>query len=481
MGSAGAADRQAAHALEPGGRLEALVCGLSHDGKGVVRHGGEVVFVPGVLPGERVKLRLEHRSRSHWTASCTALLEASPERRSPPCTLAERCGGCSIQHLERAAQQRWKRQKVIDALRRIGRLGEDCEQLVAPTLAAGDGLGYRNRAVLPLERAADGSLRAGYYEPGSHRIVDLDHCPVLDQRLEALIAPLKHDLERSGWPVDRHLEAGGGLRHLALRLGVRSGERLVTLISSHAQLPGLEELACRWLQRWPELVGVCLNLQPQATNTLLGSTTVAVAGRGWVLERFAGLEFEVGADTFFQVNTTQAELVVPLLQTALAGHADGLLIDAYCGIGTYGLPLAAAGWQVLGIERGTAAVALARRNADRNNLADACRFQEGPVAHLLAEAIGSCQALFVDPPRKGLEPEVLASIRAQPPASLLYLSCDPATLARDLAQLTGAEAPYRLERVQPIDFFPQTSHVECLSVLRLSGAGRPASVPGPGG
>ncbi|MGB5136389.1 MAG: 23S rRNA (uracil(1939)-C(5))-methyltransferase RlmD [Prochlorococcaceae cyanobacterium] len=481
MGSAGAADRQAALALVPGGQLEAVVCGLSHDGKGVVRHGGEVVFVPGALPGERVKLKLEHRSRNHWTASRTALLKASPERRAPPCVLAERCGGCSIQHLDDVAQQRWKRQKVIDALRRIGRLGADCEDLVAPTLAAGDGLGYRNRAVLPLERGDDGSLLAGYYEPASHRIVDLNHCPVLDPRLDALIAPLKHDLERSGWPVDRHLQAGGGLRHLALRLGVRSGEQLVTLISSHAQLPGLEELACRWLQRWPELVGVCLNLQPEPTNTLLGPTTVEVAGRGWVLERFAGLAFEVGADTFFQVNTAQAERVVSLLQAALTGHGEGLLIDAYCGIGTYGLPLAAAGWQVLGIERGAAAVALARRNACRNGLTDACQFQEGPVAHLLAEAIAHCLALFVDPPRKGLEPAALATIRAQPPATLLYLSCDPATLARDLSQLAGAEGPYRLESVQPIDFFPQTSHVECLAVLRLSAAGRPASAPGPDG
>ncbi|WP_254967108.1 23S rRNA (uracil(1939)-C(5))-methyltransferase RlmD [Cyanobium sp. CH-040] len=466
--------------LLPGGQLENRVSGLSHDGQGVVRHDGQVLFVPGALPGERVRLRLLRRTRSHWTATCTAVLEPSPQRRRPPCILAERCGGCSVQHLEEAAQRSWKRQKVIDALQRIGRLGNDCEQLVAPTLGAGDGLGYRNRAVLPLERGSDGALKAGYYRPGSHRIVNLNHCPVLDPRLDALIAPLKGDLERSGWPVDRHLQAGGGLRHLGLRLGVRSGELLVTLISSHAQLPGLEALAGRWLERWPQLVGVCLNIQPDPTNTLLGPTTLELAGRGWVLEHFAGLTFEVGADTFFQVNTAQAEQVVPLLQTALRDDPPGVLIDAYCGIGTYGLPLAAAGWQVLGIERGAAAVALARRNADRNGLGDRCRFEEGPVAELLATAIGRCRALFVDPPRKGLEPTALAAIRAQPPATLLYLSCDPATLARDLTQLAGAEGPYRLESVQPIDFFPQTSHVECLAVLRLSAAGHPAAAPGPG-
>jgi 23S rRNA (uracil1939-C5)-methyltransferase len=465
--------------LAEGQQLQGIVSGLSHDGQAVVRHDGQVLFVPGGLPGETLRLRLGHRSRSHWSADLLAVLEPAPERRRPPCILAERCGGCSVQHLEQPAQQRWKRQKLIDALQRIARLGHDCSALVAPTLAAGDGLGYRNRAVLPLERRADGTIKAGYYRPGSHQIVNLNHCPVLDPRLDALIEPLKADLEASDWPVDRHLRSGGGLRHLALRLGFHSGELLITLVSSHRQLPGIEELAGRWLQRWPQLVGVCLNIQNQPSNTLLGPTTVVVAGRDWLQERFAGLELQVGADCFFQVNTAQAEAVVPLLCSALAAEPPATLIDAYCGIGTYGLPMAAAGWTVLGIERSGAAVDLARRNAVLNGLAERCRFREGAVDALLAELIHDCQALFLDPPRKGLEPAVLATILAAPPPALLYLSCDPATLARDLGALVAPQGPYRLESVQPIDFFPQTSHVEALAVLRLSATGLPAASPKP--
>ncbi len=467
--------------LVVGQQLEGVVSGLSHDGLAVVRHHGQVLFAPGGLPGETLRLRVLHRSRSHWSAEVLAVLEPSPERRRPPCILAEHCGGCSVQHLEQQAQQRWKRQKLIDALQRIARLGHDWDALMPPTLSAGAGLGYRNRAVLPLERRADGTLRAGYYRPGSHRIVNLNHCPVLDPRLDALIAPLKADLEASGWPVDRHLRSTGGLRHLALRLGHHSGELLITLVSSHRRLDGLEELAGRWLDRWPQLVGVCLNIQDRPTNTLLGPTTGVVAGRDWLREGFAGQELQVGADSFFQVNTVQAEAVVPLLHSAFAGQSPGVVIDAYCGIGTYSLPLAAAGWSVLGMERNPAAVDLARRNAVVNRLAERCRFQEGPVAELLAEAIPDCQALVVDPPRKGLEPAVLAAVLAAPPPSLLYLSCDPATLARDLGALAGPEGPYSLESVQPIDFFPQTSHVEALAVLRLSAAGRPAASPGPCG
>jgi 23S rRNA (uracil1939-C5)-methyltransferase len=451
-------------ALTMGQRLEGCVTGLSHDGRGVVPLGATVAFVTGALPGERVQLRLVHRSRRHWHGALEELLAAAPDRCRPPCILAESCGGCSLQHWEVAAQRPWKRQKVVEALQRIGHFS-DVDPRVAMTLGQGDGVGYRNRAILPLERREDGRLRAGYYRSGSHSIVNLNRCPVLDPRLDALIAPLKLDLEASAWPVDRHLSGGGGLRHLALRLGHHSGEVLLTLVSSRIDLEGLEERAQLWMERWPQVVGVCVNLQDRPTNALMGPRTVVVAGRGWLRERFAGLDLEIAPDTFFQVNTPMAELLVPIIQQVLADQPQGLLIDAYCGIGTFGLPMAAAGWRLEGIDVGPASIALARRNAERNGLSDSCRFHEGSVGELLADRLSDCDALLLDPPRKGLEPQVLATILAEPPRKLLYLSCDPATLARDLAQLAGDGGPYRLASVQPLDFFPHTSHVESLAVL----------------
>jgi 23S rRNA (uracil1939-C5)-methyltransferase len=428
---------------------------------------GGVAFVPGALPGDQVRVRLEHRARRHWQARLEQVLEPSAQRCQPACLLADRCGGCSLQHQQLQDQRLWKRQKVVDALQRIAHLPQ-AESLVAAPLGAGNGLGYRNRATLPLERRDDGSLLAGYYRTGSHRLVNVNHCPVLDPRLDQLIAPIKHDLEASAWPVDRHLHAEGGLRHLGLRLGHHSGELLVTLVSSHAELPGLERWANRWLDRWPELVGVCLNLQDRPTNVLLGPRTQLVAGRDWIEERFAGLSLSIGADTFFQVNTPMAEQVVPLLLGALQGLEPALVLDAYCGIGTFSLPLAAAGWQVLGIELGSASVERARHNAERNQLGQRCRFEEGTVGALLGERLSGAAVLLVDPPRKGLEPQALAAILATPPQRMLYLSCDPATLARDLAVLAGADGPYSLSAVQPLDFFPQTSHVETLvSLVRL--------------
>lgn len=457
--------------LRPGQLLERAVTGLAHDGRGVVSLGSGVLFVPGALPGEQILLRLVNRSRRQWQGELLEVLAPSPQRSRPPCILATRCGGCSVQHLSSSGQHHWKRQKVIDALQRIGRF-PDSDAKVAPLLGQASGVGYRNRAILPLERREDGTLRAGYYRPGSHRIVNLNHCPVLDPRLDALIAPLKQDLEASGWPVDRHLADGGGLRHLALRIGQHTGELLITLVSSHRSLPGLDQLATTWMDRWPELVGVCVNLQERANNVLLGPETITVTGRPWLQEHFAGLRLTIGADTFFQVNTAMAEQVVPLILQALRERAPGRLVDAYCGIGTYSLPLAAAGWQVQGIEVAPSAVALARRNAIQNGLEERCRFVEGPVAALLQPSLGSCDALLLDPPRKGLDAQVLTTILAEPPERLLYLSCDPATLARDLSQLAGPTGPYALQELQPIDFFPQTTHVETLATLRRREAER---------
>jgi 23S rRNA (uracil1939-C5)-methyltransferase len=444
---------------------EISVDDLSHQGEGIGRLGSEVVFVPGGLPGDRLRIRLIRRHKGHWSAEIAGIINPSPDRRRPPCILADNCGGCSLQPLDDAAQASWKARQVSQTLQRIAGL----EAPVRPILEAAAPLGYRNRAIIPLERDADGCLRAGYYRRGSHRIVNLNRCPVLDGRIDQLIQPLKQDLEASGWPVDRH--GGGGLRHLALRVGQATGEVLITLVSADSDLPELEAMANAWMARWPDLVGVCLNLQHQPTNKLFGDRTITLAGRPWLEEGFAGLRYRIGADTFFQVNTGQAEAVLPSLLEALGeGGEHGELVDAYCGIGTFSLPLAQRGWRVHGLEQHGASVELARSNAALNGLESQAQFECTAVAPVLDQRLqprseGDGPHLFVDPPRRGLEPGALAAIQTVRPARIAYLSCDPATLARDLGQLASTGS-YEVLWLQPIDFFPNTSHVECLAALR---------------
>ena len=445
-------------ALRLGQTFEVTIHGLGHEGQGVGRLDDLAVFVPGALPGERVVARLRRQAKRHLEAELVGVEDPSPDRRKPPCILVERCGGCSLQHCNDPAQADLKTDLVRQALKRLAQLKVE----VLPILQAASPLGYRNRALIPLERTPEGQLRAGYYQRGSHKIVNMNRCPVLDARIDGLIQPIKADLEATRWPVDVHLSQGGGLRHLSLRLGHHSGEVLITLVSSHNNLPGLEALAAQWQQRWPEVVGVNLNIQPKATNVVLGPDTYQVSGRSWLLERFAGHELHIGADTFFQVNTAQAERVVPLLVDFFSEQPNTQVLEAYCGIGTFSLPLAAAGLDVLGLELHHASVAQARANAERNALPKA-RFEQADVAASLAEHLAWAEALLVDPPRKGLAPEVMDAILQAPPSRIAYISCNPATLARDLGLLS--EAGYRIRPIQPVDFFPQTSHVECVALL----------------
>ena len=435
---------------------------LNHQGLGLARWQGWVVIVPQLLPGEEAQVQLLQRKKSQWFARHLKTLVAAPGARTSPCILAKDCGGCSLQHLEDNLQAEWKRTRLEQTLRRIG--GLDI-QSPAPINTDLDHLGYRNRALIPLLRRED-QLRLGYYRRGSHRIVNLNRCPVLDPRIDSLIKPLKQDLEASGWPADSDLHGELGLRHLGLRVGVRTGELLITLVSATTELNGVKKLAEEWMKRWPALAGVTLNLQPRRSNTVLGAITHTLAGRDCISERFCDLQLLLGTTTFFQVNTDRAEQIVIVLRDWLLQLGDcKRLIDAYCGIGTISLPVAAAGIGVVGLEINPASVQQARQNAALNGISDAS-FEAGDVALLLGDYLPDHDALVVDPPRKGLTPDVLDAILNCPPRSMAYLSCDSATLARDLKRLVSDNGPYVIDRIQPVDFFPQTTHLECLVLMK---------------
>ena len=454
----------------PGLTIDVVGEDLDQQGRGLARWNGWVITVPQLLPGEEAKVKVQQRQRKMWLARRVAIISSSPDARRPPCILASDCGGCSLQHLSVDAQNSWKQQRLANTLSRIGQLDPDVSALVSPDR---ESLGYRNRALIPIRR--DGQkLRLGYYKRGSHRIVNLNHCPVLDPRLDALIEPIKRDLEATRWPMDSDLQGEPGLRHLGLRIGVRTGEILITLISATESLQGVDGLSAAWMRRWPQLKGVTLNLQPKRSNAVFGDRTICLQGKDAIEERFCDLSLELGTTTFFQVNTPRAERVVEQIRDWITrSEPSQRLIDAYCGIGTIALPLAAAGHRVTGLEISSASVRHAERNASRNRLKHT-RFLDGDVARRLRELLPNHDALVVDPPRKGLDPAVLAMVLDHPPRRLVYLSCDPATLARDLRQLAGDSGPYRIEQVQPMDFFPQTSHLECLVLMsRISCAAPP--------
>jgi 23S rRNA (uracil1939-C5)-methyltransferase len=440
--------------------VEIEISDISDTGMGVGRFEGRVVFVPDAVTGDQVRVRLVRVKPQYATGKLDQVIEPSQHRIRPQCIVADKCGGCQWQHISDDYQLYAKQQQVIQALERIG---EFSQPAVDPVLSMGLPAGYRNKATYPVKLSATRQVQAGYYQKSSHRLVNLNRCPVQDERLNPFLAEIKQDIQQQGWPIYDETTHHGKIRHISVRVGRRTGEILLTLVSRSPDLPKLQEQAQIWLERYPSLVGVCLNINRAKGNVIFGAETNTIAGRSECLEGFAGLEFKLRADTFFQVNTEAAEALLNVVMDELKLQGTEVLLDAYCGIGTFTLPLAQQVKQAIGIEVHPASVTQAQENAQLNDITN-IEFQIGTVETILPQLEITPDLVLLDPPRKGCDRVVLETLIQMQPAKIVYISCKPTTLARDLKFLcqTGG---YQLTRVQPADFFPQTSHVECAAFL----------------
>ncbi|MDJ0617003.1 MAG: 23S rRNA (uracil(1939)-C(5))-methyltransferase RlmD [Calothrix sp. MO_192.B10] len=448
---------------QQGELIEIDITDLSDTGDGVGRWQERVVFVPDTVGGDRIMVRLVHTKRQYGYGKLEKLLQPSPHRIRPSCIVADKCGGCQWQHINYDYQLQAKRNQVIQALERIGGFHQVS---VDPVLPAPSPFQYRNKATYPLGLSATGNVQAGYYQKGSHKLINLNQCPVQDTRLNPFLAEIKQDIQKRGWQIYDERRHQGQIRHLSLRIGRRTGEILLTLVAKSNKIPGIEEQAQEWLDHYPPLVGVMLNLNCDRTNAIFGKSTHCIAGVPYLREQFAGLEFQIRGDTFFQVYTETAEALLEVIQSQLNLQGDEVLVDAYCGIGTLTLPLAKQVRQVTGLEVQDSAVAQATLNAQHNGIENA-NFHVGTVEKLLPQMKIKPDIVLLDPPRKGCDRTVIETLRLSKPNRIVYLSCKVATLGRDL-KLLCQDGMYTLKRVQPADFFPQTSHVEVVAFLVLS-------------
>lgn len=445
---------------QQGNLVEVAIADLTDDGNGVGRWGQRVVFVPDTVPGDRAIVRLVRVKPQYAQGKLQELIEPSAYRIRPSCIVADKCGGCQWQHIDYEYQLEAKRNQVIQALQRIGGMENPNVDRV---LAASSALGYRNKVTYPLAISTSGQVQAGYYQKASHQLINLNQCPVQDTRLNPLLKEIKLDIQERGWRIYDEKRHQGLVRHLGLRIGRRTGEILLTLVVKDWDVPEIEEQAEEWLKRYPELVGVCLNRNGDRTNAIFGDETRCIAGKPYLVEEFAGLQFQISADTFFQVNTEVAEALLQEIANQLNLQGDRVLVDAYCGIGTMSLPLARKVKQVIGLEVQPEAVKQAQANAQLNGI-DNVGFEVGEVEKLLPQLDVQPDIVFLDPPRKGCDRSVIDSLLQIRPDRIVYVSCKPATLARDL-KLLCHEGGYQLTRVQPADFFPQTAHVEAAAFL----------------
>ncbi len=447
--------------MKQGSLLEVTITDLNTGGEGVGRINGKVIFVPDTVTGDRALVRLTRVKSKYAEGKLQKLLTSSSDRIRPRCIVADKCGGCQWQHINWKHQLVTKRQQVIQSLQRIGGLQEI---QVQPTLHTADDLHYRNKVTYPLGISSTGNLQAGYYRKNSHKIVNLNQCPVQDSRLNPLLKEIKQDIQQQGWSIYDETTNQGQLRHLSLRIGYHTEEILVTLVATNNKIPGLTEQAKIWIDRYPNLVGVCLNINRDQTNIIFGHQTHTIVGKPYLKEIFGGLEFRILSDTFFQVNTAAAELLLNKIIQLLNLQGHEILVDAYCGIGTFTLPLAKKVKQAIGIEVHPASIIQAKQNAEINQITNV-NFYTDKVEKYLQKINIVADIILLDPPRQGCDRQVVETLLNLQPSKIVYVSCKPATLARDL-KLLCSSGIYQPQLIQPIDFFPQTSHIESLVLLQ---------------
>ena len=446
------------------GQLLTLDCQRTGEpGEAVAQWQGLTVFVEKALPGERVTARVTECAPRYARARVEQLLLPSPQRAEPSCPLYGRCGGCCLQHMSAQAQAQAKTDKVVQALQRLGGFAPGSYRL-DPILSMVDPLHYRNKAVYACG-LHEGQVRLGLYEPGSHHLAATTACLLQPEAANRAAGIVEAWMRRHGLPAYDPGAHRGLLRHLVARTNQR-GELLLVLVVNGTSLPHAQDLVQALRAELPNLVGLVLNQNTRRNAPILQGPCQTLYGRDTLEETMLGLTFRISPLSFFQINPAQT---ARLYQTALDFarlRPSETAVDAYCGSGTIALLMAKqSGAQVVGVELYAGAVADARDSALRNGLPNASFYQgscETVLPRLVAEGL-RFDVATVDPPRKGCDRALLRALLQAAPQRIIYVSCNPATLARDMAFLH--EGGYAPERVQPVDMFPLTGHVETVVLL----------------
>jgi len=434
---------------------------LGKNGEGIGRLDGFTFFVENALPGDRVEMQVVKLKRTYGYGKLMRIVTPSPHRVAPRCPVFDRCGGCTLQHMDYEAQLDWKTKQVADALTRIGGVAN---APVARTIGMDMPYAYRNKAQYPI-RSVDGHPTAGFFAARSHALVPVDDCCTQHPANSAILRIVQDFLAEFGIPCYDEEAHTGLIRHVLIRCALHTNEIMVCLIVNGNALPHKETL-CERLATLDGIVSIMLNINKARTNVILGGECRALWGQAFITDFIGDLRFEISPLSFFQVNPVQMET---LYQTAL-DLADiqptDNVADVYCGIGTLSLFFARRAGTVYGVEIIQQAIDDANRNARANGITNAVFVAdraECAMPALAQERNMAFDIVVLDPPRKGCDPAVLEAVVNLAPRKIVYVSCDPATLARDVKVF--AAAGYGVAAVRPVDMFPQTGHVETVVLL----------------
>jgi 23S rRNA (uracil1939-C5)-methyltransferase len=445
--------------VQPGDRLELTVETLASSGDGLCRHEGYTLFVPTGLPGDVVRSEIVKTTPRFGVARAITFYQQSKERVEAPCAVFPECGGCKLQHLNYDSQMAFKVQSVTDALERIGKIKIPVPIEAVPAERT---LHYRNKGSFALSHRR-GKPRIGFYKEGSHEVVDSNTCDTVLEPINAIKEWVRSLMQQNRLSIYHEKNHKGLIRGLVVRHSPETRQSLLGFVTTTGEFPPkfVEQLLHRKSLVDLGIAGVVRNINNMKTNVIFGNRTEKLWGNDFLSDRLGDLEFQLSLTSFFQVNPYQTVKLYDCIKEWVL-QKPGPVVDAYCGNGGISLWLAKAGIGVTGVDNSAASVADAKESAKRNNLPN-CRFVQGTLEQFLEnpDAIGSAQALIVDPPRKGCSEQVIDAIPKLGVERLIYVSCNPATLARDLARLTD----YSIKAIKVIDMFPQTAHVETAVLL----------------
>ncbi|MFL0268803.1 23S rRNA (uracil(1939)-C(5))-methyltransferase RlmD [Candidatus Clostridium radicumherbarum] len=438
---------------------------LGFEGEGVGKINDFTVFVQGALKGETVKVKIVKVAKSYAHGKLIEIIKPSEFRIEPKCGIYKKCGGCQLQHMTYEAQLAFKTQRVKEVMERIGKL---YNVVVHDALGMKEPFRYRNKVQLPVGYA-DGKAQIGFYAPRSHDIIDMDSCLIQDEAADKVVKLTREWITKYNVRTYDENSDSGLIRHIMVRKGFKTGEIMVVLITKEEKLPNSKDFIDILVKNIEGIKSIVQNINPKKTNVILGDKNITLWGQDKITDYIGQFKFNISPLSFFQVNPVQTEILYKkaLEYANLTGNET--VFDAYCGTGTISLFLSQKAKKVYGVEIVPQAIEDAKKNAVENNITNA-EFFVGQAEKVIPELIDhgiSADVVVVDPPRKGCEKSLLEAISKMQPQRIVYVSCDPATLARDLGILK--ELNYETNEIQPVDMFPGTFHVECVAMMTYCG------------
>ncbi|WP_313017725.1 23S rRNA (uracil(1939)-C(5))-methyltransferase RlmD [Macrococcoides bohemicum] len=433
---------------------------LGINGEGIGYFKRKITFVKGALPGEVIVAQVTDINHKYLEAKMVKIREKSRERVKPPCNVFDLCGGCQLQHLSYNGQLKYKKQIVEDAITKYApHVKLDA---IKDTLGMANPFGYRNKNQFPVEKSGR-KIRAGLYKEHSNTLIDLHECIVQDDRTMKTTNEIKKIMSELNIEVCKNPSRDVGVRHIITRVALASGDLQVVFVTNTRDLKKQDLLAER-VMRLPGVKGVALNINKEKTSIVMGNETIVIAGDETIRETLQDHVYDLSAESFFQLNPKQTVVLYKEVERAAGLTGKENVVDAFCGTGTIGIWLADNAKEVRGMDTNEDGIVNAIYNATANNK-DNCKFEIGDASDKLDEWIKDGfypDVITVDPPRTGLSEETIQLINEIKPKTFVYTSCNPSTLAKDLAHLTKA---FQVEYIQPVDMFPQTAQVEAVVKL----------------